>query len=73
MQEFNIDRWLKSYIERVKNAFPSRIEFIGIQGSYVRNEATEKSDIDVVLLLDKFTYNDLKIYEKTEWNEQSCT
>ena len=48
----------------LRNTFGSRIIFIGLQGSYARNEATEKSDIDTVVILDKLTVEDINTYNK---------
>lgn len=59
----NLDLWLDKYIVAVDDAFGSRIVFIGIQGSYARGEAHEGSDIDVVLILDRLTLDDLTIYK----------
>ena len=36
--------------------------FVGLQGSYGRGEATETSDIDVVVILDELSAMDIKIY-----------
>ncbi len=47
--DFNIDKWLNTYTEAVQGQFGDRVWFIGLQGSYGRGEATETSDIDVVL------------------------
>lgn len=60
----NIDQWMKGYQNTIKNLFGSRILFIGLQGSYGRNEATEHSDIDVVLILDTVSLEDLKQYQQ---------
>lgn len=57
--------WLEKFKEKILDTFKDRVVFIGIQGSYGRDEATESSDIDVVLILDNFTYSDLKLYDKT--------
>lgn len=76
MKDFCMDEWLKEYVRRVKDCFNNRIEFIGIQGSFARGEATQSSDIDVVLLLDTFSYEDLKKYENAikdmEYREKVC-
>ncbi len=45
-----------------KEKFGERIYFVGLQGSYGRGEATESSDIDVVVILDKLTIDDIKTY-----------
>lgn len=60
----NIEEWLKVYQRTVLEAFGSRVLFIGIQGSYGRGEATDKSDIDVVFILDKVEFADLEIYRE---------
>lgn len=59
---FSIDSWMKEYQKMVGNQFGERICFIGLQGSYGRNEATEQSDIDAVLILDQVTSEDLQVY-----------
>lgn len=58
-----MQQWFQQFTEKMKDTFGSRIVLIGIQGSYGRGEQTERSDIDVVLILDSFTYADFKIYD----------
>ena len=59
---FSIDSWMKEYQKKVEKQFGGRIWFIGLQGSYGRGEATEQSDIDVVLILDTLSAEDLQAY-----------
>ena len=59
---FQIYNWLEKYVHEVVSTFGYRIWFIGVQGSYARGEATEESDIDVVLILDTLLPADLRIY-----------
>jgi predicted nucleotidyltransferase len=59
---FDIDSWMKRYLDEVKSLFGSHLLFVGLQGSYGRGEATDSSDIDVVIILDKVTPKDLKVY-----------
>ena len=61
---FNLQHWLDDYVSAVDAAFGARIEFIGLQGSYARGEERAGSDIDVVLILDKLTPEDLALYRK---------
>ena len=61
---FDLQHWLDEYVSAVDAAFGARIEFIGLQGSYARGEQHEGSDIDVVLLLDELTVDDLKLYRE---------
>lgn len=58
----DIDEWLKVFASRAEQEFPGRVWFMGLQGSYARGEAKDTSDIDVVLILDKFTPEDLQKY-----------
>lgn len=56
------ESWLKEFVSKMTRAFGERIEFIGLQGSNGRGEATEDSDIDMVVILDELTIQDLKKY-----------
>ena len=58
----DIKTWIKDFTEKVEQTFANRVWFIGLQGSYGRGEATETSDIDVVVILDELRTNDLKTY-----------
>ena len=62
--DFDINRWINTYTEAVQKQFGSRVWFIGLQGSYGRGEATNTSDIDVVLILDMLTVQDLGEYDR---------
>ena len=41
-----------------------RVWFVGLQGSFARGEATETSDIDVVVILDELSAMDIQTYNK---------
>ena len=58
----DIKFWMESFTELVIETFGERIYFVGLQGSYGRGEATETSDIDAVVILDKLTTDDIKKY-----------
>lgn len=58
----DIKLWMEHFTELLKQTFGHRIYFVGLQGSYGRGEATESSDIDVVVILDKLTTDDIKTY-----------
>jgi Nucleotidyltransferase domain. len=60
---FSIDTWLDEFAIKIKNEFVDQVIFIGLQGSYQRNEATASSDIDVVVILMTLTIEDLKKYK----------
>lgn len=56
--------WLKNFAEEIKKGFENRVEFIGLQGSHGRGEASEESDIDIVVILDRVGIEDLKKYDE---------
>ena len=58
----DIKLWLGRFTELLEETFGERIFFVGLQGSYGRGEATEASDIDLVVILDKLTAGDIKKY-----------
>ncbi len=57
---FSITDWLGKWQEAVEAQFSGRVWFLGIQGSFGRGEATERSDIDAVLILDRAEAADLE-------------
>ena len=76
MECFNIDNYLGKLISRCKESFGDRLVYVGLQGSYLRGEATENSDIDVMIVLDGFSVEDMKTYrdilKEIGWYEKSC-
>ena len=50
-----ITEFIKKYMAALDQAFPDRVWFAGLQGSYGRGEATEASDIDMVVILDQLS------------------
>ncbi len=58
----DIKAWINMFSEKVERTFTNRVWFIGLQGSYGRGEATETSDIDVVVILDDLRIGDLTTY-----------
>ena len=58
----DINNWLDEFLQKLNEVFKSRVWFVGLQGSYGRGEATETSDIDVVVILNEFTISDIQTY-----------
>lgn len=54
--------WVADVLTILKEAFGLRLAYLGLQGSYRRGEATEDSDIDLVVLLDVLETADLDLY-----------
>lgn len=57
-----IKSWMQKFLQTLDDTFASRVWFVGLQGSYARGEATETSDIDVVVILDELSAMDIQIY-----------
>ncbi len=58
----DIKAWLELFEKALHNTFGSRIWFVGLQGSYARGEASENSDIDIVVILNELTSADIQKY-----------
>ena len=58
----DIRMWMYEFTKLANQTFGPRIRLIGLQGSYARREASENSDIDVVLILDTLSLSDLERY-----------
>ena len=59
---FDLDIWLDTTIEKLQEKFSQNLLFVGLQGSYNRGEATDSSDIDLIVILENLTFEDLKRY-----------
>ena len=57
-----ISSWMEKVVGVLEERFGDRVWFVGLQGSYGRGEATETSDIDVVVILDELTVQDIQAY-----------
>ena len=58
----DITIWMQNFLQTLNKIFTTRVWFVGLQGSYARGEATETSDIDVVVILDELSATDIQTY-----------
>ena len=58
----DINVWMNDFIQKLNEVFANRVWFVGLQGSYARGEATESSDIDVVVIFDELNASDIQTY-----------
>ena len=58
----DISIWIKNFLQTLNETFENRVWFVGLQGSYGRGEATETSDIDIVVILDELFAMDIQTY-----------
>ena len=57
-----ITAWINTFLKALNDYFGDRVWFVGLQGSFARGEATEKSDIDMVVILDELSASDVATY-----------
>ena len=58
----DITTWMQNFLQTLNETFRERVWFVGLQGSYGRGEATETSDIDIVVILNELSALDIQIY-----------
>ena len=59
----DINIWINDFLQKLNEVFANRVWFVGLQGSYGRGEATDTSDIDVVVILENLNVSDIKTYQ----------
>ena len=60
----DIATWMQNFLQTLNETFRDRVWFVGLQGSFARGEATETSDIDIVVILDELSAMDIQTYNK---------
>ena len=60
----DVSAWMNDFTQKLNNTFGNRVWFVGLQGSYGRGEATETSDIDVVVIFDRLSSSDIRAYNE---------
>ena len=58
----DINGWMNAFTQKLNEFFANRVWFVGLQGSYGRGEATDTSDIDVVVIMDELSASDIQTY-----------
>ena len=58
----DVNTWMQDFLQTLNETFANRVWFVGLQGSYGRGEATETSDIDIVVILDELSATDIQTY-----------
>ena len=59
-----ITAWMDGFLKALNKDFGNRVWFVGLQGSYGRGEATETSDIDIVVVFDELSALDIQKYNE---------
>ena len=72
----DLNKYLDGLIQNCQSAFGERLLYMGLQGSWLRGEARENSDVDVMVILDQFSVRDMDTYreilKKIGFYEKSC-
>ena len=72
----NIENYISQLRQLLQRQYGERLVYVGLQGSYVRGEATDKSDIDIMVVIDNLSVPDLDCYRSIvlslEESDKSC-
>ncbi len=72
----DVGNYLSQLIHLLRCEFSERLLYVGLQGSYVRGEASDRSDLDVMVVIDELSVSDLDCYRRIiqsmEHSEKSC-
>ncbi len=70
------EKYIKQLTEILQEYMGERLIYVGLQGSYLRGEATENSDIDIMVVVDGMKVADMDMYREAigrlEQVEKSC-
>ena len=71
-----IDNYISKLIVALQQQYGARLIYVGLQGSYLRGEATDSSDIDIMVVIDELNVSDLDCYrgiiQSQEYSDKSC-
>lgn len=60
----DINDCIPKLTEKLQEVFGERLVYLGLQGNYLRGEATDSSDIDIMAVIDGLSLDDLKLYKQ---------
>ncbi len=73
---FDLNEYLRKLTAACGTAFGSRLLYLGLQGSHMRGEASDSSDIDIMVILEGLSVDDMDVYrrilEEIGCFEKSC-
>ena len=70
------EKYIEQLTTMLQDGLGDRLIYVGLQGSYLRGEATENSDIDIMVVVDGLRVADMDLYKgaigRLEQVEKSC-
>ena len=61
---FELDKWLDLLLDNLKNSFGERLLLVALVGSRARDDSNPQSDVDVNVILDKVSPEDIISYRE---------
>ncbi len=58
----DIENYTDKLISECKRIYGDRLIYVGLQGSYMRGEAGEDSDLDIMIIIERFSVQDMDAY-----------
>ena len=58
----DVNEYTEKLVALCRAVFGDRLLYAGLQGSYMRGEATEESDVDIMIVLDSLSAEDMDAY-----------
>lgn len=58
----DVENYIAEITAKLRAKFGERLVYVGLQGSYLRGEVTDTSDVDVMVVLDRLGVDDLDDY-----------
>lgn len=58
----DVENYIAEITAKLRAKFGERLVYVGLQGSYLRGEATDTSDVDVMVVLNRLGVDDLDDY-----------
>ena len=75
-QVIDYENYIKQLTKMLQESIGDRLLYVGLQGSYLRGEANENSDIDIMVVIDGLKVADMDLYKEAisrlEEVEKSC-
>lgn len=72
----DMENYVKTLTAALREEFGERLLYVGLQGSWLRGEASEDSDIDIMAVLDELNPADMDAYRRVvkslDYADRSC-